>query len=68
LQISENCDLVADSHKSLIKLKHFFSQLLNSGRYSEVRQLEIYTAEPLMENHTLLEFEIAIAKLHKIQA
>jgi hypothetical protein len=68
MTISENGDLVGDSHNNLIKWKSYFSQLLNSGRDSEARQLEIYTAEPLIENHTLSEFEIAIAKLHKIQA
>jgi hypothetical protein len=45
MEISENGDLVTDSQKMLISWKNYFSQILNLRMVSEVRQLEIYTAE-----------------------
>jgi hypothetical protein len=50
----ENGDLLADSH---------FSQLLNVYRASDVRQIEIHTAEPLLPDPSPFEVEIAIANL-----
>jgi hypothetical protein len=35
--------------------------LLNVYRLSDVRQIEIYTAEPLVPEHSPFEVEIAIA-------
>jgi hypothetical protein len=43
-----NGDLVADSHNILNRWKKYFSQLLNVHRVSDVRQIEIHTAEPLV--------------------
>jgi glucan phosphorylase len=47
LMMDENGDLLADSHNILNKRKNYFSQLLNVHRVSDVRQVEIHTAEPI---------------------
>jgi hypothetical protein len=39
---------VGISHNVLNRWKNYFSQLLNIHRVSDVRQIEIYTAEPLV--------------------
>jgi hypothetical protein len=44
----------------------YFSQLLNVHRVSDVRQIEIHTAEPLVPDPSSLEVEIAIAKLKNV--
>ncbi|PNF35141.1 hypothetical protein B7P43_G09272 [Cryptotermes secundus] len=44
----ENGDLFADSHNILNGWKNYFSQLLNVHRVSDVRQIEIHTAELLV--------------------
>jgi flagellar basal body rod protein FlgC len=44
----ENCDLLADSHNILNRWKNYFSQLLNVHNVSDVRQIEVHTAEPLV--------------------
>jgi hypothetical protein len=44
----ENGDLLANSHNILHWWKNFFSQLLNVQRVSDVRHIEIDTAEPLV--------------------
>jgi hypothetical protein len=41
-----NGDLLADSHNILNRWKNYFFQLLNVFRASDVRQIELYTAEP----------------------
>jgi hypothetical protein len=41
------------------------SQLLNVHRVSDVRQIEIHTAEPLVPDPSPFEVEIAIAKFRK---
>ena len=43
----------------------FFSQLLNVHKDNDVGEIEIQTAEPIILDPTLLEFEIAIEKLKK---
>jgi hypothetical protein len=57
----ENGDLLADSHNSVNIWKNYFSQLLNVHRVSDVRQIEIHTAEPLVPDPSPFEVEIAIA-------
>jgi hypothetical protein len=52
----ENGDLLANSHNIL-------NRLLNVHRVSDVRQIEIHTAEPLVPDPSPFEVEIAIAKL-----
>jgi hypothetical protein len=44
----ENGDLLADSHNILNRWKNYFSQLLNVHNVSDVRQIEVRTAEPLV--------------------
>jgi hypothetical protein len=44
---------------------NYFSQLLTVHNVSDVRQIEIYTAESLVPDPSCLEVEIAIAKLKK---
>jgi hypothetical protein len=55
----ENGDLLADSHNILNRWKKHFSQLLNVHNVSDVRQIEVYTAEPLVPGPSRLEVEIA---------
>jgi hypothetical protein len=61
----ENCDLLSDSHKILNTWKNYFSQLLIVHRASNVRQIEIHTAEPLVPNPSPFEAETATAKLKR---
>jgi hypothetical protein len=53
----ENCDLLAGSHNILNRWKNYFSQLLNVHGVSDVRQIEIHTAEPLVPDPTHFEVE-----------
>jgi hypothetical protein len=59
----ENVDLHANSINILNRWKNYFSQLLNVHRVSDVRQIEIHTAEPFAPDPISLVFEIAIAKI-----
>jgi hypothetical protein len=60
----------ADSHSILNRWKNYFSQLLNVHNVSDIRQIEVHTAEPLVPGSSLLQVEIAIAvaKLKKFIA
>jgi hypothetical protein len=51
----ENGDLLADFHISLTRWKNYFSQLLNVHNVSDVRQIEVHTAEPLVPGPSRLE-------------
>jgi hypothetical protein len=62
---NENGDLLASSHNIWNRWKNYFSRLLNVHNISDVRQIEVYTAEPLVPGPNRLEVEIAIAKLKK---
>jgi hypothetical protein len=64
----ENSDLLADSYNILNRWKNCFSQLLNVHNVSDVRQIEVHTAEPLVPCPCRLEAEIAIAKLQKYKS
>jgi hypothetical protein len=64
----ENGDLLADSQNILNKCKKYFSQLLNVHNVSDVRQIEVHTAEPLVPGPSHLEVEIAIAKFEKYKS
>jgi hypothetical protein len=44
----------------------FFSQLLNVHRISDVRQIEIHTAEPLVPDPRPFKVEIVIARVVKL--
>jgi hypothetical protein len=63
----ENGDLLADSRNILNRWKNYFSQLLNV-LVSEVRQIEVHAAEPLVSGPSRIEVEIAIAKLKKYKS
>jgi hypothetical protein len=60
-----NGNLLADSHSILNRWKNYFSQLLNVHSVSDVRQIEVHVAEPLVPGPSHLEVEIAITKLKK---
>jgi hypothetical protein len=65
----QNGDLLADSHNILNGWKNYFSQLLIECAYvSDVRQIEVHTAEPLVPGPSRLEVEIAIVKLKKYKS
>jgi hypothetical protein len=68
LMKDENGDLLADSRNILNKWKNYFSQLLNVHNISDVRQIEVHTAEPLVPGPSCLEVEITIAKLKKYKS
>jgi hypothetical protein len=53
----ENGDLLADSYNILNRWKNYF-QLLNVYRVSDVRQIEIHTAEPLVLIPALLRLKL----------
>jgi hypothetical protein len=61
-------DLLADSHNIVNRWKNYSSQLLNVHNVSDVRQIEVHTAEPLVPGSSRLEVEIAIAKLKKYKS
>jgi hypothetical protein len=44
----EKGDLLADSHNILNRWKDYFSQVLNAHNVSDVKQIEVHTAEPLV--------------------
>jgi hypothetical protein len=58
-----NGDLLADSHNILNSWKNYFSQLLNVHRVSNVRQIEIHTAEPIVPEPSPFEVKVAISEL-----
>jgi hypothetical protein len=64
----ENGDLLADSYNILNRWKNYFSQLLNVRNVTDVRQMEVHTAEPLVPVPSHLEVEIAIAKVKKYKS
>jgi hypothetical protein len=49
----------------LNRWKNYFSQLLNVHRVSDIRQIEIHTAEPLVPDPSPFEVEIAIENLKR---
>jgi hypothetical protein len=59
----ENGNLLADPQNVLNGWKHFFNQTLYVHGVHDVRQMGIYTAEPLVPEPSLVDVEIAIGKL-----
>jgi len=59
----EKGDLVADSHRIVVRWRNYFSQLFNVHRVKDVGQAEIHTAEPLVPEPSAFQFELAIGKL-----
>jgi hypothetical protein len=64
----ENGDLLADSHNILNKWKNYFSQLLIMHNASDVRQIEVHTAEPLVPGPSRFDVEIVIANLETYES
>jgi hypothetical protein len=64
----ENGDLLAVSHDILNRQKNYLSQLLDVHRISDIRHIEIHTAEPLVPDPSPFEVEIAIAKLKRYKS
>jgi hypothetical protein len=60
--------LLADSHNVLNRWKNYYSQFLNVHNVSDVRQIEVHTAEPLVPGLSHLEIQIAISKLKKYKS
>jgi hypothetical protein len=56
----ENGDLFADFHSISNRWNNSFSQLLNVHNVSDVRQIEVHTAESLVPGHSRLGVEIDI--------
>jgi hypothetical protein len=57
---NENGDLLADSHNILNWWWNYFSQHLNVHNDSNVRQIEVQTAEPLVSGSSSLEIELLL--------
>jgi hypothetical protein len=64
----ENGDLLAESHNILNRWKKYFSQLLNVHNASDVRQIEVHMAEPLVPGPSNLKDEVAIAEFKKYKS
>jgi hypothetical protein len=60
--------MFADSYKNLNRQKKCVSQLLNVHIASDVRQIEIHMAEPLVPGPNRLKVEIAVGKLEKYKS
>jgi hypothetical protein len=64
----ENGDLLADPHNISNRWKNYFSQLLNVHGVSDVRQIEIHTADVLESDPGTSEVEIAVVNLKKYKS
>jgi hypothetical protein len=64
----ENGDMLADPNKILKRCKKYFSRLWNVHRFSDVRQIEIHTTEPLVRDPSPFEVQISIANLEKYKS
>jgi hypothetical protein len=58
LMKDENGDLLADSHHILNRWKNYFSQLLKVHNVSDVRQIEVCTAETLVLVPVILRLKV----------
>jgi hypothetical protein len=61
-------DLFADSSNIVNRWKSYFSQILNVHNVSDVRQIEIHAAEPLVSDPNHLHIEISMAKLKQYKS
>jgi hypothetical protein len=62
---AEKGDLVSDSHNILAGWRNHFCQVLNIHGVNDVRQTEVYTAEPLVPEPSAFEVELVIKKLKR---
>jgi hypothetical protein len=60
--MDEKNDLVADCHSIVAWWRNYFSQLFNVHGVKDVEQAEIHTAEPLVTEPSVCEFDLAIDK------
>jgi hypothetical protein len=56
----ENGDLLADSHNILKRWKNYLFQLLNVHNVSDVRQIEVHTAEPFVPGPSRLGLKMIL--------
>jgi hypothetical protein len=63
LMTDENIDMLADCHGILNRWKNCISQLLNVSNISDIRQIQIHTAESLVPAPSRLVAEVPIANL-----
>jgi hypothetical protein len=56
----ENGNLLADPQNVLNRWKNFFDQALNIRGFHNFRQMDIYTAEPLIPGPSLVRVEIGV--------
>jgi hypothetical protein len=68
LVTDEDGDLLVDSFNISNRWKNYFFQLLNVYNVSDVRQIEVHTAEPLVPGPSLLEIEFAAADLKRCKS
>jgi hypothetical protein len=54
------------SHNILNRWKNHFSQLLNVHNVSDVRQIVVHTAEPLVPGPSRFEVEVCYCKVEKV--
>ena len=59
----EKGDLFADSYSIVARWRNYFSQLFNVHGVKDDGKAEIHTAEPLVPEPSISEFELAIDKL-----
>ena len=52
--------MLADHHRILAVCRSHFPELLSVHRFIDVRQTAIHTAEPLLAELSVFEFEVAI--------
>jgi hypothetical protein len=64
----ENGNLLADPQNVLNKWENFFNQMLNVHGITDVRQMEIHTAEQLIPELSLVEVKIAVGKLKRYKS
>jgi len=64
----EKGDMVTDFHSILARWRNHFSQVFNVHGFSDVRQIKIYKAEPLVPRPRASEVEMAIEKLKRYES
>jgi hypothetical protein len=62
----EDGDQLVDFHNIWNRWKNYYSQLLNVHRVSDVKQIEIHTAEPLVPDPSPFEVKNCYCKVDKI--
>jgi hypothetical protein len=55
--------VILQIHNILNRWKNYFSQLLNGHNVSDVRQIEVHTAERIVPGPSRLQVEISFTKL-----